>query len=392
MNWQELVSHRRLNRTDSTRRQGSHAFGETTRPYFNAQKVKTSQTSRSTCRNLGTLRASPAESLPLLQKPKEGEHHLLRAVSAGGCRTPVTEGFSSLSPREILQSDLAKCLELETRRGCLTNPKEAWTEKTHEATAPLGTQGKDRTTAFLNQANDQGDKPQSPQVQLHKDLWKDVVMKYSIASPRKGLHMVSHCPKPEGSLEGHVLEGKKILLKSRPPVQETHMHSLEGSQEEETQTPKKEKAKKRAKSKEREAQSQFSKEKSLLQKKLWELSPVPVRRTSLLNKKKTQALEPSPKNHHHHPKSGPRAHKQNLQQLAQDGHIIKVTKEQSKTEKRKSRTKWWDPTVWGAPVTLAKREQSPQKNSEFSSDRRKRSFPMGRSSSTDQIPTGRATD
>lgn len=389
MNWQELVSHRRKNATDSTRRLGNHAFWETTRTHLAAQEVKTSQTSQSTCRSLGALRASQAESLPLLQKPKEGENHRLRAVSAGRCSPPVTEDFSSLPTREGLQSIFAKHLELEPRRGPLTSPKEAWTEKTLEATAPIETQGKERTMAFPNQANNQGDKPESPQGQLHKDLWKDIIVRYSIASPRKGLQMVSYCPKREGNLEGHVLDGKKIHLKPRSSVQERHINSLEESQKKEIQTPKEKVKETRTKPKEREAQNQFSKEKAILQKKLQDLGPMSMGGMSLLDKEKTQDLELSPRDHHS--KSRPRAHRQNLQLLAQDVHNTKAIKEQSKTEKRKLRMQWWDPTVWGSPVILAKREQFPQKTcSKFHSDQ-KPSFPMGRSSYKDTIPTSRST-
>ncbi|XP_017175992.1 uncharacterized protein Gm31309 [Mus musculus] len=378
MNWRELVSHRRQNATGSTRRLGSHALCETTRAHLAAQEVKAGQTSQSTCRSLDALQASQAVSLPLLQKPKEGEHHPLRAVSAGRYRTPATEGLSSLPIRERLQS-FVKRLELETRRGSLRNPKEAWTEKTLEARAPVETQGKEGTMAFSNQANNPGNKPQSPQGQLHKDLWKDIDLRYSIASPRKGLQMVSYCPKPEGNLEGHVLEGKKIYLKPRSPVQEMSMYSLEESLKEEIQTPKEKVKEMRANPKEREAQSQFSKEKAFLQKKLWDLGPAPVGGTRLLDKKKTQALELSPRDHHS--KSGPRTRRQNLQPLAQDVHNTKVPGNELNMEKRKLRRQWWDPTVWGSPITLAKREQSPRKTcSKVHSDQGKLSFPTGRSS------------
>ncbi|XP_059110910.1 uncharacterized protein LOC131904018 [Peromyscus eremicus] len=374
MNGQALGSHRRLDTIESTPRLSSPAFWPTTRAHFASQEVKNLQFSQSKSRSLGTPRASQGDSLPLFQKPKKGEHHPLQVCSAGECWDPVTEGSSLLPITEMLPSGFVKRLELGTRRGTCTNPKEAWTEKNLEATASIENQGKGRPMTFPNQVNNQGEKPQNSQGQGHKDLWKDIIIRYGIVSPRRGLHMVSQYPKQTGNLEGHVLEGRKIHLKSRQG--RLSPCSLEESQEEVVQTPKKEKAKgKRAKKK--EAQNQFSREKAFLQRKLEELGPMPVTGVSLLDKRKTQALELSAQAHHL--KSVPRAHRGDLQPLDQEDNNKEATRKPPKMEKRKLRMEWWDPTVWGGPVTLAEREQSLSKTCpKFHSDLRKLSFPTGK--------------
>ncbi|EGV92569.1 hypothetical protein I79_012202 [Cricetulus griseus] len=228
--------------------------------------------------------------------------------------------------------------------------------------------------AFPRQVTNQGENPPTPQGEGHKDLWKDIIMKYGIASPRRGLQMVSQHPKRTDNFEGHVLEGRKIHLKLRSQVQEMKdICSWEESQEEEVQMPKKEKAKdKRAK--EREAQYQFSREKAFLQRKLMELGLVPVEGTSLLDKKKTQALGMSTRDYYL--SSGPREYRG--KPLAQDDNNKEATRKQSKKEKRRRRMQWWDPIVWGDPVILVNREQASRKTcSEFPSDLRKPNFPIG---------------
>lgn len=324
---------------------------------------------------MGGLWASQTESFPLSQKPRKGEHHHPHhASSAAECWDWATEGFSLSLITEMLQSGFTKRVELGTRRSSLPNPKEAWTEKNLEATALIETQRKGRTVALPNQGNNQAEKPQNPQGQSYQDLWKDLALNCGIASPRRGLQMVSLYPK---LTDNHVLEGRKIHLRSRPPGQEMlSSWSLEGSQEEEVQASKREKAKgKRAK--EREAQYQFSREKAFLQKKLRELGPVPGGGASLLDKKKAQALELSTKDNCL--KSEPRVPRGSAQTLAQDESAKETTRKQSKMEKRKLRMRWWDPTLWGDPVILTKREQSPHKTcSRFHSDPWKPSFPIGR--------------
>lgn len=375
MNGQEFGSYRRLDATEITLTQGlsSPAYWPSSRAHLAAQEVKNTWSSQSKSISLGALRISQAESLPLFQKPKR-EHHPLRASSAAECWDPAPEVFSSSLITGTLQSVFAKRLELGTRRDSLTNPKEAWTEKNLEATAPLETQGKGRMLAFPRQVTNQGENPPTPQGEGHKDLWKDIIMKYGIASPRRGLQMVSQHPKRTDNFEGHVLEGRKIHLKLRSQVQEMKdICSWEESQEEEVQMPKKEKAKdKRAK--EREAQYQFSREKAFLQRKLMELGLVPVEGTSLLDKKKTQALGMSTRDYYL--SSGPREYRG--KPLAQDDNNKEATRKQSKKEKRRRRMQWWDPIVWGDPVILVNREQASRKTcSEFPSDLRKPNFPIG---------------
>lgn len=377
MKGQELGSHRRLDETESTQRWSSPTIWPSAGAHL-VQEVKNLRRSQSKSRSLGGLWASQTESFPLSQKPRKGEHHHPHhASSAAECWDRATEGFSSSLITEMLQSGFTKRVELGTRRSSLPNPKEAWTEKNLEATAPIETQGKGRTVALPNQGNNQAEKSQNPQGQGYQDLWKDLVLNYGIPSPRRGLQMVSLYPKLTDNLEGHVLEGRKIHLRSRPQAQEMLSScSLEESQEEEVQAPKREKAKdKRAK--EREAQFQFSREKAFLQKKLRELGPVPGGGASLLDKKKAQALELSTKDNCL--KSEPRVPRGNVQTLAQDDSAKETRRKQSKMEKRKLRTRWWDPTLWGDPVTLTKREQSPHKTcSRFHSDPWKPSFPIGR--------------
>ncbi|KAH0503199.1 coiled-coil domain-containing protein [Microtus ochrogaster] len=204
----------------------------------------------------------------------------------------------------------------------------------------------------------------------------------------RGLQMVSLYPKLTDNLEGHVLEGRKIHLRSRPPTREMlSWCSVEGGQEEEVQAPKREKIKNK-RAGEREAQYQFSREKAFLQRKLRELGPVPGGGASLPDKKKAQALELSTKDNCL--KSDPRVPRGNIQTLAQDESAKETTRKQPKMEKRKLRTEWWDPTLWGDPVTLTKREQSPHKTcSRFQSDPWKPSFPIGRLSYKNAISVPR---
>lgn len=369
MNGQELGSHRRLSAPktlSALQRLSNQTSGLTTRVYFDAQKAKNIQTSQPESRSLGALWPGKAESLLLFQKPKKGEHRPLYSGLAGEGRA---EGFSSLLLREM--SDFAKSLELGTRKGSLK--KEAWSEKTPETTAPIGIQGKGWKMAFSNQVNNQGEKPQG---QCHKDLWKDLVIRYSTESPGRGLQMLSQGPKLITDFDGHIVEGRKIHLKSRPPGQGmVSASSLEETQKEEIQTSKKKKVKDE-RAKEREAQYQFAREKSFLQRKLCELGSVPVGGESWLDKEKAQASRLSPKDHHL--KSGPRAHTGNALVLGDN------SKEAKRTKKRNLRIEWWDPTVWGASVTLAKREQSPLKTfSKSHGDSRRLHFPIGHLSYAD---------
>lgn len=371
MKGQELGSHRRLEATERTQRWSSSMIWPSAGAHP-VQEVKNLRRSQSKSR-------SQTESLPLSQKPRKGEHHHPHhASSAAECWDRATEDFSASLITEMLQSgSITKCLKLGTRRSSLPNPKEAWTEKNPEATAPIETQGKGRTMAFPNQGNNQAEKPQIPQGQGHQDLWKDIILNYGIASPRRGLQMVSLYPKLTDNLEGHILEGRKIHLRSRPPAQEMLFWcSVEGGQEEEVQAPKREKTKNK-RAREREAQYQFLREKAFLQRKLRELGPVPGGGVNLPDKKKAQALELSTKDNCL--KSDPRVPRGNIQTLAQDESAKETTRKQPKVEKRKLRREWWDPTLWGDPVTLTKREPSPHKTrSRFQSDPWKLNFPIGR--------------
>lgn len=373
MNCQDHGSHRRPTADKTSQSCSSQALWPNTRAGIVAEEVKNVWTSQSKSRGgLGALWASQEESFPLFLKPKEGGHPLYPG-SAGERVTPAAEAFSSLLIRELLPSDSAKSLELKTRKGSHTNPKEAWAETTLEATAPVETPRRGRA-----KVTSQGENPQSSQGQPPKDVWKDIIVRYGIVSPRKGLQMVSHCSKLPSDLEGHILEGKKIPLKSRSPVQELlSLSSVEESQEEEIQPPKEKSKAKRAK--ERETQCWFLREKKLLQRKLWELGPMPMEGANRLDKKKPQASEPLPKDHYL--KSGPRAQRGKVQTLAQNDKNKADERKQSKMDKRKLRVQWWDPTVWGAPVTLVKREQRPRKTcSKSHDDPRKLGFPMGRMS------------
>ncbi|KAL1776308.1 hypothetical protein HispidOSU_005244 [Sigmodon hispidus] len=226
-----------------------------------------------------------------------------------------------------------------------------------------------------NKVNTGEENPPSHLVQSHEDLWKHALMEDESEAPRRS-KSVSQYPKLN-VFEGYSLEGRKIQPKRKQLLQTTlPIYRLERRHEEEIQRLKKEKMKNK-KVKERGTWLQFFPHKSFLEQKQRELNSLFMGGMSLLDKKKTQALELSAKGHHS--KSGHRGHRENLKPLAQ-GNNEEATRTQSKQENRKLRTDWWDPTVWGDPVTLAEREKSPPKTcSEFQSDLRKLNFPIGRS-------------
>uniref|UniRef100_A0A8C8UER5 DUF4515 domain-containing protein n=1 Tax=Peromyscus maniculatus bairdii TaxID=230844 RepID=A0A8C8UER5_PERMB len=229
---------------------------------------------------------------------------------------------------------------------------------------------------FPNKVNTREENPQNSPVESHEDLWKDIIIGDGNASPRRRPREVLQYSKLD-VFEEHGLVGRKIQLKKKQLLQATlPVFRLEERHAEEIQTLKV----KNKRARERGAWLQFLPDKSFLEQKQRELGPLLMGGmfSSLLDRRKTQALELSAEGHHLN--SGPRAHRGDLQPLAPDDNNKEATRKLSKKEKRKLRMEWWDPTVWGGPVTLAEREQSPRKTcSEFQSNPKKLSFPIGRS-------------
>lgn len=376
MNWQDFNPPRRLYVTVSLPRLSRQVSGPVTRAHFAPQAVKFLRAVPSNSRVLADVGSSQAELADFLQLLKEPGHHPLLEGSASESWASDTKAGPSLVTIEILQNS---CEHLESGiqgSSFIKTSYRVWPKKNLEAMPPTESPGKGRAMAFPNKANTQ-EKPQSPLVQSREDLWKGIIIGGDNVSPRRRQRMVAQSPKldvfEEQGLEGRKIQPqKKQLLHATLPI-----YRVERRHELEIQTLKQEQMK-NERVKEGGAWLQFLPDKSFLEQKQRELGSLLLGGISLLDKEKTQALELSAEGHHL--LSGPRGNGGNLQPSAQDENHKEATRKQEKRKKRKLRLEWWDPTVWGDPVTLEERRQSPRKTcSESHSEPRKLSFPIGKS-------------
>uniref|UniRef100_A0A8C6H6E5 Uncharacterized protein n=1 Tax=Mus spicilegus TaxID=10103 RepID=A0A8C6H6E5_MUSSI len=386
MNWQDFSSHRRLYVTVSLERFGSQVSGQVTRAHFAPQAVKLLRTVPGHSGMLPVVGSGQAELTNALQQLGEPRHHPLRWGSSGESWASDTKATPSLVTIEILQHSHDKHLNSGIQGSAfVSTPDSVWPKK--NPWPPIESHGKERAIAFPYRVKMPEKNLQSLPLQSHKVLSKDIVTGDGNMSLSRGSRAASQYPELD-FLEEHVLRGRNIKPKKKKLLQATLPICRLERRHEEIQTSKQEKMKsKRVNSK--EAWIQLFPKKPFLGQKPKDLGPLLMEGTSLQHKKKSQALELSSKDHRL--KSSPRLHRQNLQP-AQDDSDKEATGKGSKTERRKLRTEWWDPTVWGDPVKLVEREQSLRKTcSEVHSDQRKLRFPMGRSSYKDIILTGRSS-
>ncbi|KAM7324355.1 hypothetical protein ACRRTK_016660 [Alexandromys fortis] len=368
MNWQEFNPPRRLYVTVSLQRLGRRVSGPVTRAHFAPQAVKLLRAVPGNSRVLADVDSTQVELADFLQLLKEPGHQPLLEGSASESWASDTKAGPSLVTIEILQNS---CEHLESGvqgSSFIKTSDRVWPKKNLEAMPLTESQGKGRPAAFSSKANTE-EKPQSPPVQSREDLWKGIIIGGGNASPRRRRRKMAQYPKVD-VFEEQGLEGKKIQPPKKPICRVERRHDLE------IQTLKQEKMRNK-RVKERGTWLRFLPDKSFLEQKQRELGSLLLGGISLLDKKKTQALELSTDGHHL--LSGPREPGGNPRPLAQDDNNKEATRKWEKRKKRKLRLEWWDPTVWGDPVILKERKQSPRKTcSEAHSEPRKLSFPIGR--------------
>lgn len=375
MNWQKFNPPRRLYVTVSLQRLGRRVSGPVTRAHFAPQAVKLLRAVPGNSRVLADVGSTQVELADFLQLLKEPGHQPLLEGSASESWASDTKAGPSLVTIEILQNS---CEHLESGiqgSSFIKTSYRVWPKKNLEAMPPTESQGKGRTAAFPSKANTQ-EKPQSPPVQSRENLWKGIIIGGGNTSPRRRRRKVAQCPKLD-VFEEQGLEGKKIQPQKKQPLHATlPIYRVERRHDLEIQTLKQEKMRNKG-VKERGTWLRFLPDKSFLEQKQRELGSLLLGGISLLDKKKTQALELSTNGHHL--LSGPKEPGGNARPLAQDDNNKEATRKREKGKKRKLRLEWWDPTVWGDPVILEERKQSPRKNcSEAHSEPRKLSFPIGR--------------